>query len=260
MAGKNQQILLDFANPTPGLLAAIGGLVVFVLFLIGLAAALAMRYLEPESQTGAVILLLLLPLGGLILGTFVILRNAQSFAAFGGGAKEDFGELMLPESQRRKLNADVRELAAILGIGNEQLGDLRAAYILAEDLALRQIEQEKKLPLKRHVRAGGAEFDAVFISRDVSTFVEVMFLVTSDISQKKIDAILNKMEAVKKNFAGVSRTKTKIRLLLALVTQLDAADENRLRSSLSAQFAATPVDVDVRLFDFEGLQRIFTED
>jgi len=248
--------LLNFANPSPGLLIAVGGLVVFVLFLIGLTIALATRYIEPPQQFGTIVLLALVPIFGLILATAVILRNVRKLSH---DRKEDFGELMLPEGQRRKLNTEVRELAAIIGIENEQMGDLRAAYILAEDLALRQIEQEKKLPLKRHIKIGEAEFDAVFISRAVSTLVDVTFLVTSDISQKKIDAVLQKVEAVKRNFARI-KSKTKIRLLLVLVTQLSAGDELKLRSTLANQFASTPVDVEIRLLDFEGLQRIFTED
>ena len=256
MAKNNQQILLNFGNPSPGVLIAVGGLIVFVLFLIGLAVALAMKYIEPASQFGTIVLLVLVPLFGLILATAIILKNARQLAR---NPKEDFGELMLPEAQRRKLNAEVREIAALIGIGSEQLGDLRAAYILAEDLALRQIEQEKKLPLKRHVQIGKSDFDANFISRDVSTLVDVTFLVTSNISQKKIDAVLNKVEDVKRNFARI-KSKTKIRLLLVLVTQLSVDDERALRSSLAHRFASTPVDIDIRLLDFEGLQRIFTED
>jgi hypothetical protein len=256
MAKNNQQILLNFANPSPGMIVAVGGMVVFVLFLIALAIALALKYVEPPPQLGAIVLLALVPLTGLFLATAIILRNARTLSR---NPKEDFAELMLPEAQRRKLNAEVREIAAIIGIDGEQMGDLRAAYILAEDLALRQIEQEKKLPLKRHVQIGKADFDAIFISHDVSTLVDVTFLVTSDISQKKIDAVLSKVEAVKQNFARI-KSKTKIRLLLVLVTQLSADDELKLRSTLATQFASTPVDVDIRLLDFEGLQRIFTED
>ncbi|HEX9962990.1 MAG TPA: hypothetical protein VGB00_18805 [Pyrinomonadaceae bacterium] len=256
MAKNNQQILLNFANPSPGILIAVGGLVVFVLFLIGLSVALALKYVEPPPQSGTIVLLVLVPLFGLILATAIILKNSRQFSR---NPKEDFVELMLPEAQRRKLNAEVREIAALIGIGGEQLGDLRAAYILAEDLALRQIEQEKKLPLKRHVQIGKADFDAIFISRDVSTLVDVTFLVTSTISQKKIDAVLSKVEIVKRNFARI-KSKTKIRLLLVLVTQLSADDERALRTTLAAQFASTPVDIDIRLLDFEGLQRIFTED
>jgi hypothetical protein len=257
MAKNNQQILLNFANPSPGLLVAVGGLVVFVLFLVGLTIALAARYIEPPPQFGVIILLALLPLFGLIVATGIILRNVRKLAR---NPREDFGELMLPEGQRRKLNAEVRELAAIMGLDDELLGDLRAAYILAEDLALRQIEQEKKLPLKRHIKIGEAEFDAVFISRDVSTLVDVTFLVTSNVSQKKIDAILSKVEAVKQNFARI-KSKTKVKLLLVLVTQLSAEDEARLHASLATKFRSMAIDfAEIRFLDFEGLQRIFTED
>jgi hypothetical protein len=257
MAKNNQQILLNFANPSPGILVAVGGLVVFVLFLIGLSVALALKYVEPMPQLGTIVLLVLVPLFGLMLATAVILRNARQLSR---NPKEDFGELMLPEAQRRKLNAEVRELAAVIGIEGEQMGDLRAAYILAEDLALRQIEQEKKLPLKRHVRIGEAEFDAVFISRDVSTLVDVTFLVTSNVSQKKIDTVLNKVDAVKRNFARI-KSKTKVKLMLVLVTQMNAEDEARLHASIAEKFRAMSINfAEIRLLDFEGLQRIFTED
>lgn len=255
---NNQQILLNFANPSRGLLLAVGGLVVFVLLLVGVAIALATRFVEPQNQFATILLLIILPLAGLALATILILRSAQKF---GRNPNDDFCQLMLPDRQQRKLNAAVRELGTIMGIADAQIGDLRAAYILAEDLALRQIEQEKKQPLKRHIRIGESEFDAVFISPGggVSTVVDVTFLVTSNISQKRIDAILNKVDAVKRNFARI-KSPTKIKLLLVLVTQLDAEDEAKLRQSLASKFASTPVDVDIRLLDFEGLQRIFTED
>lgn len=256
MANQNQPIHLDFSKPSPLLIGVVGGLAVLVLFLIGVAIALTMKFVEPSAQTRTIFLVTLLPLLGLAASTLVILRNTNKLSQ---NLRDDFWELMLPENQRRKLNNQVRELSAILGIAKEQLGDLRAAYILAEDLAIRQIEQEKKLPLKRHIKVGNSEFDAVFLSRDVSTFVDVTFLVTSNISQKKIDAVLANVEAVKKNFKSI-KSKTKIKLLLVLVTQLDAEDEAKLRESLSTKFTSTPVDVDIRLLDFESLQRIFTED
>ena len=46
--------------------------------------------------------------------------------------------------------------------------------------------------------------------------------------------------------------------MFALVTQLDQTGEAKLRSILGDKFSETPVDVDIRLFDFEELQRIFT--
>ena len=77
------------------------------------------------------------------------MRNARKLVS---EPKEDFAELMLPEGQRRKLNAEVREIAALMGIEERFAGRFAGGVYLAEDLALRQIEQEKKLPLKRHVQ------------------------------------------------------------------------------------------------------------
>ena len=45
------------------------------------------------------------------------------------------------------------ELSRILEVGTEQMSDLQSAYIVAEDLALRQIQQEEDVPLMRHVRS-----------------------------------------------------------------------------------------------------------
>jgi hypothetical protein len=46
--------------------------------------------------------------------------------------------------------------------------------------------------------------------------------------------------------------------MLILVTQLTPADEQTLRSVLKTKrFSETPVDIDIRLLDFETLQRIY---
>jgi hypothetical protein len=258
MAKTDKPIQLDTANPTRNFLTVIVLMVVFVLFLIGLSVAIALSYFDASKQTAVAAAIILLPFAGLILATGFIYRHSQRLFAL---SKYEGLILQLapPESQRRRLNAEVTELAAAMDISEEQMGDLRAAYILAEDLALRQIEQEKKLPLKRHIKVGDADFDAVFISRDVLTFVEVSFLVTSHVSQARIDEVFRKINHVKKNFQHIRRN-SKFRLLLALVTQLDIAGESDLRSSLVQKFAETPIDVDIRFFDFEELQQTFTEE
>src|SRR6476661_8978168 len=99
---------------------------------------------------------------------------------------------MPPENQRRKLNLEITELAEILAIDENQVSDLRSAYIVAEDLAMRKLEQESNISLLRHVSLESAEFDAVLISTEVIKFVEVTFLVTPNIRQEKITAILRK--------------------------------------------------------------------
>lgn len=258
MTKPSKPVVLNTVNPSRNFLAVVVVLIVFVLLLISISVALSFNYFDLSKQIGIVALLVFLPFAGLILATGFIFRHSQRLFVL---SKDDvmLSQLMSPERQRNKLNNEIIELAKLMEIPDEQLGDLRAAYILAEDLALRQVEQETKLPLKRHIKVGEAEFDAVFISRDILTFVEVIFLVTPHVSQAKIDAVFGKISIVKKNYLH-ARKHSKFRLLLGLVTQLDESATAELRSSLIQKFTETPVDVDIRFFDFEELQKIFTEE
>lgn len=258
MAKTDKPVLVNTSSLSRNFLAVAAVLIIFVLFLISLSIAFAVNYFEASKQFFILAFLISVPLIGLIAALIFIYRHSRKLFASTKN-EENFSRLMSPENQRRRLNAEVKELAVLMNVAEENLGDLRAAYILAEDLALRKIEQEKKQPLKRHIKVGDAEFDAVFISSAALTFVEVSFLVTSKFSQEKIDIILDKLNKVKKSFFHI-RKDSKFKLMLALVTQIDVAGESDLRSSLAQQFSETPVDVDIRFFDFEELQRIFTEE
>ena len=166
----------------------------------------------------------------------------------------------LPEIQRQNLNIEVFELSKILEVESGQIGDLQSAYIVAEDLALRQIQQEENVPLMRHVTLGKAPFDAVLVKNDVISCIEVAFLVAPDMRQERVDAMMRKIALVKKTF-GEMQIRMKVRLMMVLVTQLTPEDEDQLRSMLnSKRFAETPVDIDIRLLDFESLQRIYVTD
>ena len=165
-------------------------------------------------------------------------------------------DVALPESQRAKLGAEVTQLSRILEIPQEQISDLLSAYVVAEDLALRQIQQEARLPLARHVSIGRTPFDAVLVKQDLITCVEVTFVVTPHVPQQKIDVILGKITSAKKAMKQL-KVNGRLRLLLVIVTQLDQASEAELRSTLVKKFANTPVDVDIRLLDFETLQQVY---
>ena len=169
-------------------------------------------------------------------------------------------ETALPEIQRQNLNIEVFELSKILEVESGQIGDLQSAYIVAEDLALRQIQQEENVPLMRHVTLGGAPFDAVLVKNDVISCIEVAFLVAPDMRQERVEAIMRKIALVKKTF-GEMHGRMKVRLMMVLVTQLTPEDDDQLRSMLnSKRFAETPVDIDIRLLDFEALQKIYVTD
>jgi hypothetical protein len=162
----------------------------------------------------------------------------------------------LPELQRQNVNLEVKELARLLGVEHDSMADLLSAYIVAEDLALRQIQQEEKLPLLRHVQLGSTQFDAILIEQDMITCIEVSFLVVPDVRQDKIESMLKKISLAKKNLAEM---KLRLRLKLMLVLAMD--EEEQLRGMLiTRRFTDTPVDIDIRLLDFESLQKIYVTD
>ena len=166
----------------------------------------------------------------------------------------------LPEIQRQNVDLEVRELARLLRVEDGQLADLLSAYIVAEDLALRQIQHEENLPLLRHVSIGKTPFDALLVDQDLVTCIEVSFLVVPDVRQEKIAAMIKKISVAKKNLEEM-KSRLRLRLMLVLVTQLAADEEEQLRHVLSTRrFSDTPVDVDIRLLDFEMLQRVYVSE
>lgn len=166
----------------------------------------------------------------------------------------------MPEIQRQNVNLEVRELARLLNSGNDQLPDLLSAYIVAEDLALRQIQQEENLPLMRHVSIGRTPFDGILTDHDLITCIEVAFLVVPDVRQEKIESMLKKTAQAKKNLSDM-KSRLRLRLMIVLVTQLTPDDEEQLRGMLvTRRFSDTPVDIDIRLLDFEMLQKVYVSE
>jgi hypothetical protein len=248
MIKQNERSLANFARPASNFWVLAAGTIALICLLIGLVSTLG------TGNYGLAGLFLLSILG---LAFFLWMNiNQWRRIAVGEGNQHLAWEIDLPESQRQKLNHEVIALAKILDISQEQLSDLLSAYIVAEDLALRQIQQEARMPVMRHVQIGNVPFDGVLVKQDVVTCIEVTFLVTPNISQEKINLIMNKMASTKKAFS-LLKIGARMRLLLVLVTQLDQQAEAQLRSSLVKKLGQTPVDVDIRLLDFESLQKIY---
>jgi hypothetical protein len=251
MIKQNERALANFARPASNFWVLAAGTAALICLAIGLVSTLG-------AQTYGLAGLFLLSILGLAFFLWTNLNQWKKMAV-GETNQRLAWQIDLPESQRQKLNHEVIALAKILDISQEQLSDLLSAYIVAEDLALRQIQQEAGIPVLRHVQIGAVPFDGVLIKHDIVTCIEVSFLVTPSISQEKINQIMNKMAATKKAFSRLNMG-ARTRLLLVLVTQLDHQAEAQLRSSLIKKFGQTPVDVDIRLLDFEGLQKIYTID
>ena len=198
-------------------------------------------------------------LAGTGLLTFRVGREMRGSAA-AAVARQIGWEPAQPEMQRQSLHVEVLELSRILEAGHENIGDLQSAYIVAEDLALRQIQQEESVPVIRHVGVCKAPFDAVFIKGGVLVCADVCFLLSPELRQERIDAMLKKIERVKRTL-DEKAVEVRARLMIILITQLSAEDDAKLRGSLGRRrFISTPVDVEIRMLDFEALQRIYVTD
>jgi len=196
---------------------------------------------------------------GLTAYTWFSIDQFRRLAAAHDQSRIDW-EAALPEIQRQQLNVEVLELSKVLEVETEQVSDLQSAYLVAEDLALRQIQQEENVPLLRHVSVGEVPFDAVFVKDDVFNCCEVSFLVAPDLRQEKIDAMMRKVKRVKDSIES-AKVGLRVRMMLVLITQLSKEDDERLRSELNTRrFSTTPVDIDIRLLDFEALQKIYVTD
>ncbi len=168
----------------------------------------------------------------------------------------------MPEIQRQNINIEVREIARLLRVDNDQIPDLFSAYIVAEDLALRQIQQEENLPLMRHVSIGKTPFDGILVDQDLITCIEVAFLVVPDVRQERVESMVKKIAQAKRNLAEM-KSRLRLRLMLVLVTQLAPGEEQkldaaRLKHRFNAQIEFDSVEI--RLLDFEMLQKLYVSE
>ena len=195
-----------------------------------------------------------------VVGLLVIVSRGQRRVLADKAAGWIAWEPAEPEVQRQTLNVAVNELSRILKVQPEAVGDLQTAFIVGTDLALRQIQQDENVPLMRHVSVGGVPFDAAFTKDELVVCCEVSFLLSPDLRQDRIVAMMRKIGAVKKAIAEMN-IGMQVRLMVVLVTQMSTADVEKLRETLSTKrFTATPVDIDIRLMDFAGLQKTYVTD
>jgi hypothetical protein len=255
MATPKKVSLLEFINPSRNYLTLITVLIIFVCLAVSVGFGLASGHLNLAQQWLFITFLIFFPFFGLLLSIWLILRHFRKLSV---NERDDEipWQIMSPDRQQRKLNNEVNELAQLLGINESQLSDLRSAYIVAEDLALRSIEQESDISLKRHISLDRIDFDAILINEEMIKCVDVTFAIVPNIQQEKLNLMMRKSDALKKIMRKL-RPHTKIVLMLVIVMQLDQTAENELRSTVKDKFAQTPVDVDIRFYDFESLQKVF---
>lgn len=247
---ENPLARLEQRKPNYPLIAA--GVLVLVVLIAGVVVSI-------QNQVPLLAALFVSAVLLLIVAALLDVANTRRLQAV-DDRKFIHWDAAMPEIQRQNVNVEVRELARLLNVGQDQLPDLLSAYVVAEDLALRQIQQEENKPLMRHVSIGQMPFDGILVDHDLITCIEVAFLVVPDVRQEKIESMLKKISQAKKNLADL-KSRLRLRLMLVLVTQLSSDEEEHLRGMLiTRRFTDTPVDIDIRLLDFEMLQKVYVSE
>jgi hypothetical protein len=225
----------------------------------------------------------LMLIGGFVflcfLGAIILSANANawsimvllSFALAGSAAYIYFNSVKRPlglehrlewqptltDVQKQSLALEVEGIAASLELDPWQTTELFSAYVVAEDLALRRIQQDHSAAMIRHLQVGGAPFDALIIEPNELICVEVSFVVKPDLRQEKVDSMLRKMGTVKRYLASQHLDVT-LKLLLVVVTQITPEEVDELKGRLTGKrFPDSPVNIDIHFFDFEELQRTY---
>lgn len=236
---------IEIQQPKPNYpLMIVGGFV-----FICLAAAIALSFYQSSWPLLALVVFALL--------------GAVTYAYF-RSVKEPVGlqnrlvwKPSLTDVQKQSLALEVEGIAASLDLDPWQTTDLFSAYVVAEDLALRRVQQDHIAPMIRHLQVGGAPFDALIIEHGELLCVDVSFVVKPDLRQEKVDSMLRKMGTVKR-FLGSQKLDVDLRLLIIVVTQLTPEEVEKLKSRLTGKrFPDSPVNIDIHFFDFEDLQRTY---
>lgn len=230
------------------LLMAFGAVLVLILF-VGILISFAANYWLP---------FVIFLISAAVASGFIVYANAQRKKLIASRAAGWIDwQAALPEIQRQNLNLAVGELSKILEVGDESINDLQSAFIVAEDLALRQIQQEEQVPLLRHLSVAGVPFDAIYTKQDLLVCVEVSFLVGPELRQERVVSMIKKITSVKRSVAEMN-IGLNVRLMVVLITQMAEEELEQLRTSLgTSRFSSTPVDIDIRFLDFETLQKIY---
>ena len=236
----------------------------------GIAMAWASKGLDDSQKWPLVVFMAVFPLFALAMFAWLVSKHHTKLYTSTPSIAEMSLNTLTPDQQRRKLNAEVSSILNAVAQSGEvkkktnadvaSRGDVRTAFIVAEDLALRQLELEYGESFMRHAALEGVPFDGVWITSDKIAGIEVKFLDVPLLPQESVDSLLDKAEYAA---ARLKRTRpdASFAFVLALVTQLSAEEQTKLRMGLENKFALTPVKkIELKMFDFDNLQNTFTAD
>lgn len=222
-----------------------------------------------ESNQRWVLIFFLTSFPVLVLGAFawLIAHHHDKFYAPTEPSEVNLLHTISPDLQRLRLEMEIDSLKTNLEESEHK--SVASNCILAKDLAITQIGIERGLQVNRQVSLGLGSFDTVFdgvmLNGDKITALDVKFLGRSYAIKILTDApsIIPVFESA---LYRVSNAETLLRklgrpcsicLLLVLVTQMSAEQQDKLKSEARKRLRKNFVPVEIQVLNLDELKKGF---
>jgi hypothetical protein len=244
MSEEVGRFVKESARLTRNPLGVVGLFIALVYGIAGLVLGVSARYLSGSERLPLIWFLVLFPF--VLLAAFYVLvsrHHAKLYAPQDFYDKEGFFRTQTADEHRVRLDEAVRDVlqdedegsktAAGAGVAGGRESDtstasLRETYVMAEELAFREIEAEFGVPVQRNLAVGSSLLDGVAGLHGVLTAIEVRFVRGPEWRRRAREAI---GQAVHQRHLPLGMP-----LMVALVTDGVSFDE---AESMRTEFANT---------------------
>lgn len=162
--------------------------IVLVYGIAGLVLGYSAANLQPNEKLPLIWFLVLFPVVVLAAFLWLVTRHHMKlYAPHDFPDKEGFFRALTPAEQKSRLDTEVAAIQAETAVAaphGTQAADrldvaeamaIRHEYVLAEELAFREIEEEFGVPVLRNVAMGAVGFDGILTVKGKPTAIEIKF-------------------------------------------------------------------------------------
>lgn len=242
----------------------LGIIALFIVLVYGIAG-LVLSISSSDLPDGAVwpLVLFLALFPALVLGVFAWLvakHHTKLYAPMDYPDQDGFFRALSSDEQRQRLEAEVAEIVqdaqdpvSDLEPTRAQEDSIRSRVVVAEELAIREIEADNHVSIRRHIASGfGQRFDGVFIKDGKAHFVEIK------VTKRKMWGRMGSDLVRKLRLLVNSKGHSDATLLIAVVTiGLSAEQRERGEESLQRQLGGAGHKFLLRVFGLEDLEQKF---
>jgi hypothetical protein len=267
---KMPSLLQDFGQTAQRLarnpLGTIALFIVLVYGIAGLVLGVSSGSLEPSERQPLVWFLVVFPLVVLVaFYRLVTVHHVKLYAPHDFPDADGFFRALTPSEQKDRLEQEIRELETTPGLVEgekdvpvemEGTGLMRGlstrhAWVLAEEVAFRELESEFGASIQRQVAvAGDFGVDGVFLDKGKIRIVEIKFTRQPGLAHIARRAA-EQLGLIAENLKPAS-------FIIAIV--VEGVPSERELERAQEQLKSMPFPVDLRVYDFDELKRKYGVD